>query len=368
MKKDFKYKQIYMGLREKIRSGEYSPGYRLPSQRRLIADYGVSLATITSALHSLVREGLIVTHPGQGTFVADRNVSDKSANRRSSRITLGLFIPGISSHPSGMLKGVYEEANETDAKLEFIIFHGEAERRQRCKEVLDGKIKVDGCLILRLPGYDDVVNALRERDFPYIIIESPCVHEGMNQILMDHRKGAEIAVGHLIKHGHERIAYLGPVRTNEEGGPNYWVQAKFEGYCNTLKNAGLTLDPALVVETPSDSYEDACRGTKTLLERAEFSALFANIDIFSLAAIDVLRAEGKRIPQDVAITSFSADENTDMASEKYNVSGMCAPRIDIGRAAVRALTHIIDRSVPRDIPYVEELPMTFLRRTSCGCA
>lgn len=48
------------------------PGDRLPSSRALMARHQVSPVTVTRAIALLSAEGLVVTRPGSGTYVADR--------------------------------------------------------------------------------------------------------------------------------------------------------------------------------------------------------------------------------------------------------------------------------------------------------
>jgi DNA-binding transcriptional MocR family regulator len=60
--------QLVDSLRSEIRA--LAPGDRLPSTRRLVAAHRVSPVTVSRALSALVVEGLIVTRPGAGTFVA----------------------------------------------------------------------------------------------------------------------------------------------------------------------------------------------------------------------------------------------------------------------------------------------------------
>jgi len=47
------------------------PGERLPSTRELTARYGVSPVTLSRALAALAAEGVIITRPGSGTYVAE---------------------------------------------------------------------------------------------------------------------------------------------------------------------------------------------------------------------------------------------------------------------------------------------------------
>jgi GntR family transcriptional regulator len=59
-------------LRERISSGALAPGSRLPSIVNLAEEYGTSTGTIQKALAMLRTDGLIVSVPNYGTFVAER--------------------------------------------------------------------------------------------------------------------------------------------------------------------------------------------------------------------------------------------------------------------------------------------------------
>ncbi|GAB3971587.1 winged helix-turn-helix domain-containing protein [Plantactinospora veratri] len=63
--------RIAQDIRDKIASGEYKPGDKLPSLRELIAIYNVSAEPVRSALLILQAEGLLEGHQGKGVFVTE---------------------------------------------------------------------------------------------------------------------------------------------------------------------------------------------------------------------------------------------------------------------------------------------------------
>ncbi|WCN81654.1 winged helix-turn-helix domain-containing protein [Micromonospora sp. LH3U1] len=65
--------RIAQDIRDKISSGEYAPGDKLPSLREMTGHYGVSAEPVRSALLILQAEGLIEGHQGKGTYVTDPN-------------------------------------------------------------------------------------------------------------------------------------------------------------------------------------------------------------------------------------------------------------------------------------------------------
>jgi DNA-binding transcriptional MocR family regulator len=62
--------EVAAALRGRITHGELRPGLRLPSERALAQQLGVSRVTVVRALTRLRLEGLVVTRHGSGTFVA----------------------------------------------------------------------------------------------------------------------------------------------------------------------------------------------------------------------------------------------------------------------------------------------------------
>jgi len=62
--------QIKDHLLSKIRSGEYGPGDRLPTENELTKEFRTSKSPVRQALDILRMEGVIYRHPGRGTFVS----------------------------------------------------------------------------------------------------------------------------------------------------------------------------------------------------------------------------------------------------------------------------------------------------------
>ncbi|HEX5085447.1 MAG TPA: GntR family transcriptional regulator [Blastocatellia bacterium] len=66
------YYQLENILREKIVSGAFAAGSRLPTESELIRIYGVGRITVRQALAALTKEGLIERKRRRGTFVTER--------------------------------------------------------------------------------------------------------------------------------------------------------------------------------------------------------------------------------------------------------------------------------------------------------
>ena len=66
------YEQLYNGIVRLSALGAMLPGEQLPSVRSLSQELGVNPNTVQKAYQLLERDGLIVSAPGKGSFLADQ--------------------------------------------------------------------------------------------------------------------------------------------------------------------------------------------------------------------------------------------------------------------------------------------------------
>lgn len=64
------YKQIKEKIKDQITTGELKDADRLPSERELCSIFGVSRITVRQAISDMVKEGLLYTIQGKGTYIA----------------------------------------------------------------------------------------------------------------------------------------------------------------------------------------------------------------------------------------------------------------------------------------------------------
>lgn len=79
--------EIIRRLELRIVGGEFASGEKLPSERELAEEYGVSRPVIREGLSGLVERGLVDIQAGRGTFVREVAVDElsKSLNRVAAR-------------------------------------------------------------------------------------------------------------------------------------------------------------------------------------------------------------------------------------------------------------------------------------------
>lgn len=77
--------QIAERVRERIESGEWPVGHRVPGEHELAEAMGTSRNTVREAIRGLVHAGLLEARPGDGTYVLASTELEVALKRRASR-------------------------------------------------------------------------------------------------------------------------------------------------------------------------------------------------------------------------------------------------------------------------------------------
>lgn len=115
--------KVGMAIRERIASGEYSVGEKLPKEQDLVARFAVSRTVIREALAQLSADGLVDIRHGVGVFVLEPPGGDNpflAKDLESTSAVLDLFElrRGVETEAAGlaaMRRSPAQEANIRDA-------------------------------------------------------------------------------------------------------------------------------------------------------------------------------------------------------------------------------------------------------------
>ncbi|MGP3928042.1 GntR family transcriptional regulator [Streptomyces sp. 8N616] len=74
-------------LRARIERGDWKPRYPIPSEARLVEEYGLSRPTVRRSISALVDAGYLCVVPQRGTYVAERTAAPR--HRRTPSVCHG---------------------------------------------------------------------------------------------------------------------------------------------------------------------------------------------------------------------------------------------------------------------------------------
>lgn len=77
------YEQIVRAVKKAIATGQLQPGQQMPAVRVISRELGVNPNTVQKAIARLTDDGVLQSHPGQGSFVAERQPSPASEQTKT---------------------------------------------------------------------------------------------------------------------------------------------------------------------------------------------------------------------------------------------------------------------------------------------
>jgi DNA-binding LacI/PurR family transcriptional regulator len=193
------------------------------------------------------------------------------------------------------------------------------------------------------------------RRIPVVEVSEPAVDDGLNHVTVDNVAGVKRLTQHLVaEHGLTDLVFVGHPGSHE-------VMARFKGFRAAQRMAGLTQQrrPLHVDGTADDQARDLLQQWDALPQ-----AIVCSTDQEALALLDALQSEGKRVPEDVAVTGFDGILAGRLSSP--TLTTVRQPMAEMGRAVVDILTARLGD--PAAEPENRQLAVEVVLRESCGCA
>ncbi len=229
------------------------------------------------------------------------NVVARSLVTQRTRV-IGIYIPYFVSDVFAdpyfptLIQAVTTYANEQDYDVMLWLRGQNAAPTHLHRRVLDNRI-TDGLILASTPKDDPLLEFVLERGRPYILNGRPWRHtDNTNYVDATNYQGAQQAVEHLMRLGHQRIAHISG-KTDMCAGYD-----RRAGYLDTLKRNGLQIDEGLIFEgdfTETSGYV----GMRRLLAMNP-DAVFVASDQMALGALRALREARVSIPNDMAVVGF----------------------------------------------------------------
>lgn len=317
-------------------------GDRIPPERQLCIDLGVSRVTLRRAMEALHREGFLNPKRGGGTWLA-RAVSAPVAPNLSEHRLIGLVVPTVESPLiSRIVRGAEAYASEASFHIALAHDHGDMDYQiKQLQRMTEGG--VSGIAVypdtgnLHRPEFRDLIARIEEQSIPLVMIDRYMPELETNSVMSDNFAGLYAATQHMILTGHRRLALLafGP-----EGG--IADRERHKGFQMALQDYGLPSHPVAKAELGTRGHESSAREAvagwlAASQGRPAFDGIVAMQDNMAYGAYIALKEAGVRVPQDVGLIGY---DNLDR--ELYHAAGLQLSSIDqpaeeIGREAARQL-------------------------------
>ena len=250
--------------------------------------------------------------------------------RKSSNL-IGVIVPKLSYHLYAMaISGIEEVVERKGFHLMICQTNESYEKEVVILKELNA-IRPAGFLISLASHTSDFehLRQLQRKNIPLVLFNRDCADIDASKAVIDNRKAAYMAIGHLVRQGFKRIAFLA-------GPQNLQISnQRIEGYKNGIADLGLSLETELI-QHADFTRKDATAKTKLLLSlinRPE--AIVAFSDQMAISAILAIKDAGLSIPDDIAIMGFN-NEPGDILMEP-TLTSIDQPAFEMGKKAAQML-------------------------------
>jgi DNA-binding LacI/PurR family transcriptional regulator len=332
-----------------------------PTLEDVAAYAGVSRSTASRALNddayvsSRSREVVLAAAAALG--YSPNQAARSLVTKRTGAVALVLSEPEskVLDDPyfAAIMHGAFRELTAAGMQM-LLMFVDTRDDVPRTIRFLEGG-HVDGALVIAPHKGDPLPTALRLLRLPVVFGGRPgTISRGIHTVDFDNQGGARMAVEHLLGIGRTRIATVtGPL-------DHPAARDRLTGWEDALIAEKLPIEG--MCESGDFTLEGGERAMRTLLRRApDLDAVFAASDPMAAGAMRALIAEGRRIPQDVAVVGFDDHPALAPAMNPPLTSVHQDPREQI-RAMVRTLIALLTGDPVR--PGTKILPVSIARRGS----
>lgn len=294
----------------------------------------VSPATVSRVLN---RQGNVRTETAQKVLRIAKakkyspNVMARSLRTKRSNL-IGLIIPDIENpiYPAPV-RGIQDVANRKDYSV--IIHSTDGDERKEIETIrrlsaagVDGLIIniSESCTLLV-----EEISKLRKSSLPVVALGSRHPKLEIDCVSVDNEKGAYLAVEHLLKLGHRKIAVvLGPK-------DNLSSKERFAGYKKAMDDYCAPIAEEWIYEGSFKLGSGYQAAKKLLAEKKGIEAIFCVNDVMALGAMNAIQEEGLKIPEDIAVVGF--DDIELAALSKPSLSTVAQPKYESGKIAAELL-------------------------------
>lgn len=263
----------------------------------------IDSSTVSRALNDSVR----VKQKTKDKIVAKANELGYQRNLLASNLrknrsnTIGVIVPRISRYFfSSAISGIEEVAFKAGYNVIICQSLEQLKRENKIAETLLSN-RVDGVLVsisMETENYD-CFKDLEKGGIPLVFFDRHCNIVGNNNVLIDDFQAGFDATEHLILNGCKSIAHLSGPQSLEI------YKNRYEGYKAALKKHHIPLKKELVIVSRL-MKEDGVNCAKALINLPyKIDGIFSANDTVAISAMQQLKKEGIKIPEDIAIVGFS---------------------------------------------------------------
>jgi LacI family transcriptional regulator len=267
---------------------------------------------------------------------------------------IGLLVVDLTTQYVGeIIRGIDDILTANQYELMLYTTH-RRKRKESAYVNMMARGLADGLLILLPRDPEAYLRSLRQRDFPYVLIDQLGIDDNDLTVTASNLDGGYEATKHLIDLGHRRIGII-----------TGWMDMvsachRLNGYKQALADSNIPFDEQLVYEG-NFTQLSGFHGTNYLLDiEKPPTAIFASSDLTAMGVMDAVRGRNLTVPTDLSIVGFDDVPMSSVLLPKLTT--VRQPLVKMGQRATQMLLELIQKPEEKQSSIV--LPTKLIVRES----
>jgi LacI family transcriptional regulator len=265
---------------------------------------GVHPATASRALNPETRILVSEETARRVTAAAERlgyrpNPVARSLRTRRSH-TVGVLIPDLNNP---LFPPIVRGLEDKLAAVGYVALLGNTDADANRERVLFEQMRarhVDGFVLATATLHDRLLADAAEADVPVVLMNRLAPDYSFPSVSVDNDQGARMAVTHLARLGHARIAHVAGPQEASTG------LSRLRGFRDGMASHGLEVDEDLIAYAERYTVEEGTRCCRELLaRRGDFTAVAAANDMLAIGCYTALDESGRQCPDDISVIGFN---------------------------------------------------------------
>lgn len=320
---------------------------------------GLSVASVSRVLNGskpvsdATRERVM-----RATLALDYSIDRRaSALRRQKSGTIGLVVADAENPFFTKIVHAIEEVAYNSKHDLFLCNSNEDVERERLHLLSMHAQRIDGIILLPVGADAASLPNFLGKDTPLVCLDRRLPGATFDLAIVDNQRGCELAINHLAKFGHERIAIV----TAHDRTVSL---ERIAGYRDALESLGIGERPEFIRRGVDARQGSGYAQTLALLDlRTSPTAIFVTNQLLVLGALVALRERGLRIPEDVSLIGFDDTIYAELLDPPLTT--IAQPTTDLGRRSAELLLDRVVRGY-NGAPRIEVMAPKLVDRASVG--
>jgi LacI family transcriptional regulator len=214
--------------------------------------------------------------------------------------TVGVLIPDLNNP---LFPPIVRGLEDKLAAAGYVALIGNTDADDDRERTLFEQMRarhVDGFVLATATLHDQLLAEAAAGDVPVVLMNRLAPDYSFPSVSVDNEQGARMAVTHLARLGHTRIAHIAGPQEASTG------VSRLRGFRDGMATHGLDVDETLIAYATRYTVEEGSRCCHELLSRQPgFTAVAAANDMLAVGCYAALDEQSIQCPDDISVIGFN---------------------------------------------------------------